>query len=599
MTRAFSKTIRRGRGGGRFNRSTGRQPLTGRAVAGLAAAGLAAAGLAAAGLAAAGLVAAGCGGGFGGDDSPFQNNNGHGYPDAGTTYECYSANDCQPGQYCNEFHRCVWPPQDSDGGVEDDGGEPYVPPETEHEYSPPASGLRYVYVALTDQDTVARIDSETLDIDTIGVGDRPDVLATAPGQDVAVVLNTGSSSVTLMRTENDVDTVVTLPTPPHFNRLAVSPGGQYAVAWFELTDPNATGIGSFQDVSIIRLSPGAEEVINVSVGFKPREVQFAPDDSQAWVITEDGVSILDLAQATAGYLALTVPLTADPFGEGDPDEVVVTPDGEHAFARWPGLAAVRAVDLSTGALVDTPLAGPPTDLDLTPAGDRLVAVVRSQSQVGLLDVPADIGDASAIQTVDCTQIVVGSAQITDDGGQALLYTNALNEKAVALLDLQTADLRFAPLRKGIRWVALAPDGRSALVLHNKVPGDPLPTDDFQTVLDKSYGFSLVDLDSLFVKLQITEADPGAFAFTPDGAMGYLLVADPALNLRDVTILDLTNFIVSAMPVGSHPEEVGAVAGTGRVYISQDHHLGRVSFIDVDTGQLRTVTGFQLNSQVIE
>ena len=49
---------------------------------------------------------------------------------------------------------------------------------------------------------------------------------------------------------------------------------------------------------------------------------------------------------------------------------------------------------------------------------------------------------------------------------------------------------------------------SALVLHNKVPGDPLPTDDFQTQLDKRYGFSLVDLESLFVKLQITEADPG-------------------------------------------------------------------------------------------
>ena len=45
--------------------------------------------------------------------------------DAGVTYECYSANDCIPGQYCNEFHRCVWPPQ-TDGGVEGDGGEPYV-----------------------------------------------------------------------------------------------------------------------------------------------------------------------------------------------------------------------------------------------------------------------------------------------------------------------------------------------------------------------------------------------------------------------------------------------------------------------------------------
>ncbi len=545
-----------------------------------------------------GLSACGDGDDAGYDWNYNQNNNSSPYADAGLTYECYSANDCIAGQYCNEFHRCVWPPQ-TDGGVDDDGGEPYVPPETEHEYSPPASGERYVYVSLTDQDTVARIDSETLDIDTVAVGDQPGVLATAPGQDVAVVLNLGSNSVTILRTENDVDTAVSLPTPPHFNRLAVAPDGLHAVAWFELEDPNAAGIGSFQDVSIIDLTAGAEAVVNVSVGFRPREVQFAPDGSTAWVVTEDGVSVLELSQASLGYFAVTVPLTLDPFTDGNPDEVVVAPDGSYAFARWSSRSAVRAVDLQTGDLIDTPVSGPPTDLDLTPAGDQLLAVVRSTSQVVLMDLPDDIGDASAVQTIDCTAIVAGSAQITASGDLALIYTNALNEKRISVLDLTSGALRTAQLRKGIRWVALAPDGTSALILHNKLPGDPLPTDDLETALDKRYGFSLMDLDSLFVKLQITDADPGAFTFSPDGQRAYLIVADPGLNLRQIAVLNLANFVVGALVVGSEPTEIGPVVGTDRIYVSQEHHLGRISFIDIATNQLRTVTGFQLNSQVIE
>lgn len=537
-------------------------------------------------------LAPGCG-----DDSYDPSGNGNQnynpYQDAGTTWECYSANDCAPGQYCNEFHRCVWPPTQPDGGTE------VLPPETEHEFAPPASGARYVYVALSSDDTVARVDSETLDIDSIPVGDRPELLVTAPGQDLAVVLNEGSSSVTILRTIDDEDTVVTLPTPPHFNRLAVSPTGEHAVAWFELKSADSEGIGSFQDVSVIRLSLGQEGVQNVSVGFRPREVQFAPDGLAAWVVTEDGVSLLDLSEESGGYFAPTVALSADPVAEGDPDEVRVTPDGAWAFARFSTQSLVRAVDLASGALADLPLDGVPTDLDLTPSGDRLVAVVRSQSQVVLWDLPEDIDDASAVETIDCSPLVVGSAQITRDGGHALLFTNAVNSQAISLLDLSTGALRSAALRKGIRWVALAPDGTSALVLHNKIPGDPLPTDDFQTQLDKRYGFSLVDLESLFVKLQITESDPGAFAFSPDERMAYLLLADLVTGQRDVAVLDLGSFIVATLQVGSHPVEVGPVAATNRIYVSQEHPLGRISFIDVATAQLRTVTGFQLNSQVIE
>ena len=50
---------------------------------------------------------------------------------------------------------------------------------------------------------------------------------------------------------------------------------------------------------------------------------------------------------------------------------------------------------------------------------------------------------------------------------------------------------------------------------------------------------------------------------------------------------------------AHPLEIGSVPGTDRVYVSQDHAMGRLSFINVDNGEVRTVTGFELNSQVIE
>ena len=39
--------------------------------------------------------------------------------------------------------------------------------------------------------------------------------------------------------------------------------------------------------------------------------------------------------------------------------------------------------------------------------------------------------------------------------------------------------------------------------------------------------------------------------------------------------------------------------TDKVFVSQRHPLGRVSFIDIDSGQVRTLTGFDLNSQIID
>jgi dipeptidyl aminopeptidase/acylaminoacyl peptidase len=528
---------------------------------------------------------------YGGDD---------GWDDGGTTWECYSANDCEPGQYCNEFHYCVWPdtpPADADADADTD--DDWLPPEVEYEFGPPASGFRYVYVALQNLDTVARVDSESLDVVTVPVGDRPDQLVTVQGQDVAVLLNRGSDSVSILRTVDGEDEVVTLSTPPLMNRLVVSPGGSTALAYFELDDPRADEVGSFQDMAVIDLTEGDERVVHVSVGFRPRNVVFTADERVALVITEDGISIIDLREADEGFVARTVPVSLDPLTEGDPAEVVISSDGSHAFARWDGLAAVRAVDLEAGSLVDTPLPGVPTDIDLTSDGALLIAAVRDTSQVAIMDVPDGIGDVDALRIIDCAPLVVGSAVLTPDDGQIVAFTNATTQEAVVLIDLETGDTRIALLRKGVRAVAMSPDGRTALVLHNRTPGEPSPTDDFEEQVDKRPGFSLLELDTLFVKLQLTEAEPGPFTFFPDSTSAYVIVADRSESLMQVARIDLESFLVGTIDVGSPPVEIGNVPGTDRVYVSQDHPMGRLSFIDVRSGESRTVTGFELNSQIVE
>ena len=534
-------------------------------------------------------------------------------PDGGAAgLECVGANDCPLGSYCSEFGRCV-----ESAVLPDDGSAP--PPENEQEAQRPASGDRFVYVAMTDLDTVARIDSETLDITTVPTGDQPGAIATAPGQDLAVVINHGSESLTVIRTDDGVDAVTTLPTLPRLNRLEMDPLGRHAIAFFELLSADATDVGSFQDVVVVDLAAGEERVTSVTVGFRPRRVVFHPDGTQAYVHTDDGVSIVDLADDTADFVAPLVPLSGaafgdDPLADHQPLEVVVARDGSRAFARFTGERFVRAVSLADGSWVDVPLAAPPSDIDLTGEGDALVAVVRpgaagadagtavDASSLVLVPLPAGLIDAAAVVSIDLAPLAAGLVDLTADSTRAVVFTNAASEKAIGVVDLAAATLAVVPLRKAVSSVVISPDDAKVVVVHNKAPGDPQPTQDFDAQLQHRHGFSVVDLESGFAKLELTEARPGPHAFsTDDGTTTHvhLVVADPALDLKDVVAVDLLGLLATTIPMSSHPTGIGAVPSSRQVFVAQSHDVGRMSFIAVDDREVRTVTGFQLNSRITE
>jgi DNA-binding beta-propeller fold protein YncE len=545
------------------------------------------------------ILAAGCGE----SDSASHGDREPSPSDASAAY-CHSTNDCPGGTYCNEFGQCVASSRSDEtgnvGGA--DGGTSSLPPEIELHTEPPAIGKRLIYAALTEQDTLVVIDSRDLAVRTVAVGEAPTALRTLPGQDAAVVLNRGSATVSLVRSsDNRTDQVVALPIVRGLNALAMAPDGRHALAYFDLSRAGSAQVGQpLQEVTLLALAEGQERAVNLAVGFRPSDVQFSADGSLAFVITERAVSVVDLDHIDGPMFLPGVSLSRDTLSEDPPGEVQITADGTRALVRIPGQKLLRVVDLTTKAQTDVVLADEPTDIDLTPDGQRVLVVLRGAGQIALIDLDADLNDPDSVETISTGEYVVGQAELTPDGQTAFLFTNASDQEVLIRLTLSTAQLDVVPLKKGVRAVRPAPDSRTALVLHNRVVSEGgASAASAEEVIDRSWGYSLLDLASGFVKLQTTPADLGPSAFASGGASAYLLLDSTTADVRAAELIDLRTFLVERIDLASPPIAVGVVPATDQIYVAQSHALGRVTFIDATNRTKRTLTGFALNGEVIE
>lgn len=514
-------------------------------------------------------------------------------------------------------------------------GEP-LPPEEEvsAEFELPHAGENYVYAANPEADSIAVIDAATLAIHTLEAGDEPRFLQTLAGRDKAIVLNVGSHDATVVTTREGASTAETVGVQPGANAIAVAPDGRHAVVYFDARYRSGdTQSGSFQDVAVLTLEPTARSVA-MTVGFQPSAVFFSSDSTRAFVVTESGVSILDFAQIdrSGPTIAPTVPLSRDV--DAPALDVSITQDGAYALARDTTDVRLRLVDLATksstvldltpflpsdgaggagagGAPAEDPVDPPDgqgeqaergvvTDVDLSPDGEFAIAVIRSTSTVLRIPLPEGFADPTLVTATRIEDNLVGSVTLSGDARYALLYTTAVDTaERVTVLDLENPEEPLTiTVRKGIRAVAVAPDHRRALLIHKKLPGDPnQPGLSVDESIDYSYGYSMLELESGFVKLQLTPVDVGSFTAVPDGSALFLLLNGGAT--REVQRIKLANFGVDTIPLGSPPVSVGAVPGSGKVFVGQEHPDGRLTFIDWMSLDVKSVTGFELNSKIRE
>lgn len=523
---------------------------------------------------------------------------GDGAPPSG----CLASNECPTGWTCNDFGVCMPPSPGSEGTP---------PAETELEAGAPIGSDRYVYVAMTAQNKLARIDGATLAVSSTPVGASPREVATIPGSDGAVVLDSSNGTATVIRpvlTGGDGTRV--LATLPSLNRIDIDPSGRFAVIWFDLVKAIRDGTGnagSFQDVAVVALAPGNEKSVALTVGFRPRAVQFDAAGTRAYVITEDGVSVIDLVDATEHEPTIIPPIpVADPAIEADDLEVQIVATGEYAAVRQAGHAGLRVVGMlgaTAGQAFDVPLASPPTDIDLAPDGSRVYAVERDASRLAVIEIPADAVDPTGVETVDLAPAAIGSLVVSADGTRALLFTNATLDLHITRVELDRPDFPHVTwsLQKAVRGVGISPDGTTAIVLAAKAPGDPATATSIDDYIAMSHGYALLDLASGFAKLQLTPVAPGPFVYAPDAGHAYVALdgGDAVTATRALQVVATRSGVVQAVPLGSPPSAVGIVPGARQAFVAQRHPLGRMSFLALATGAIRTVTGFDLNSQIVD
>lgn len=496
-----------------------------------------------------------------------------------------------------------WDPNGPGTGGSGDSDTTEAPePEFDLPLSEPQAGVNYIYLTDSALHSVVRIAADSLVVDLVEVGPSPDVLRVIPGTDDAIVLSSTAEELSLIRTDPQGDTDVTgLGIRKGYNTVTLGPDGKSAVIWFRAaaTFP-VTSLGPLQSVSLLRIEPGKEAVIEISVGFEPQNVVYTADGTVAYVITRDSITPIGVGTATGNELIPPI-LLADGLDElAIEREVQITPDGKLAVVRVFGKSELKRMWLENGNTDTLVLPGEPTDLDLLPDGQTALVTLKTTSQVALVDLVADWATEDVLTLLDLPQNLFASAKLSNDGVLALLSTTDPKVEQMVVLNLETKQINPILLQKPVMSVAISPDGDHAVVVHQNSPAGAgtTPSQQVDQQINGKPGYSIVHLPSSYVKLFVTDVPISQVAFAPEADKVYVLLpGTSAAYGHALGWVDLGPLVESRLSLVTKPIHLIPVSSIGRMAISQEHSSGRITFVDTTSNQTQTITGFELNGLI--
>jgi DNA-binding beta-propeller fold protein YncE len=487
------------------------------------------------------------------------------------------------------------------------GANAMAPPEVEIEssFQAPVVTGRFIWSANPDSGRVALVDALTHEVSTVAAGLSPTYLAAIAGDGAnrAIVLNTGSSDATLFRQAPDgALSQVQIETHQNANAWAMSPRGRWAIAWSDAAtlgplDPTE----GLQDITVIDLGVDPPRPARFSVGYRPVQVMIDADESRAYAVTRDGISVIALSDTPRVLddiiLVSTEQALAGTLGDPVLEDVPLTRDGRYALIRFAGAPRLEIIELGSNRSQVLELPGEVSDVDIAGDSQRAVAVVRSTGQVAVFDLGAALDDPSALVLSTFPGETIGSTALPDTGSAALFFTNASDSDRLAILDTAAADpsapsaQRVVSLKAPITAVFASPEGSHAVALLEPQPGS-----------DSAGAFSLIPVTSaLPAKIQGTDAPPFrvTLANTPAGVRGLVTVRDDGAGIYGAYLLRMPSLQVDRIPLSSPPIAAGVLAENGIAFVAQQHPEGRITFIDLETAEAETLTGFELSDHVID
>ena len=543
-------------------------------------------------------------------------------------------------------------------GSGNSAGATTLPPEKEEaqSYRAPVVSGRWVWTANPDTGKVAIVDAKNFSVRLADAGIAPTFLTALPSDAStakALVMNVGSKDATLLRASETgaVKTVGPIPLQENANAWTVSKTGKFALAWTDSQGLMADPTENFQDLSVVDLRSTTPKATRLVVGLVPSRVFIDEAEKQAFVVAKSGISVIDLADKSGPRVLREEAVSDDPLHEDvSSRDVSVMPDGSYAFVRHEGSAVITLVELATGKLSSLTLSGPVTDLDLVADAKSALAVVRGdatpptpddgmagaggdhgeeaplagaggeagdtaggaagdssggapnptneapatpRSTLAILPIPGIFSDKTSFASVSIEE-QFGLVNIAPEGTAALLYTNAVANSHLTILDTAPGatflNHRTVDVRGSVRDVYPSPDGAYAIVSFT-APRDS----------GGKSGFAAVPVTSATpVRVQTTDAPVFAVAQSAGKTpRAVVTVSDGTANFS-AYVVRMPELVVDSVKLPSRPlpNATGLVPDAGVAYIAQAHPQGRITFINLETGVPRTITGFEIAAKVV-
>jgi len=492
--------------------------------------------------------------------------------------------------------------------------------ELEEDFRSPVVSGPFLWSANPETNRVARIDARSFAVEVLDGGHAPTYLEALPIEGApggALTLNAQGQDASIFRPGEAVGmggrgasvfSEVRVEVQRGASAWTVGERGKFAIAWSRFEEDLRGPLDGYQYLTILSLGEDEPRAEKISVGYRPTQVLINRDETRAFVVSDPGISVIDLtAEVPEVIRELELPASE---GESRRD-VSFTPDGELALVRLPRSETVLLIRTQDNERVQVELPREVTDLDLSDDGTVAVAVMRGElsfsteqgggqgggagagqqstnSQIALIEVPEIFANPSAFEVLGTPELV-GSAVISGDGSVVLLYTSAVANSFLTILEVDSGALRTVDLQAPAQAAFISDDGRYAVAIMTPPSGSM-----------RSGAFAMVPVfDALPLRIQGTETVPRFISLHNDRV---IVTTWGSQSIGARTYLGkFPDLSIDRFDLTSEPLATGMIPEASQAFVAQSHPEGRVTFFSLDSPipSPVTVTGFELANQVVD
>jgi DNA-binding beta-propeller fold protein YncE len=365
--------------------------------------------------------------------------------------------------------------------------------------------------------------------------------------------------------------------PSHMNTLRFTPDGLMAAAFFEYDAEEDLALDGVMDptvVSFVDLADGTTH--SVSAGTTPREILFSEDGTRAIVLSQSEVVVVNMETFSVD---ISYPLTLDKDEEIDPSGAVLSPDGRYVLIAIAGTSDLFQLDLE---LVSVDLEA----LDSTPA--TLASDARTQTTVvtyGSMSAVDVITEHGFIERSEI-QLDQPAPDVVMGDGFAVLYSDSGSGKDIYRLDLETFEVIEYVAANPVASLQLTQSEGHAVAILRPDSSSSSGIDGYQ---DARWGLAIADLAGDNIASLVLESEPVGLKLVEDGDSAHALLL--LSGVESLIQVDLHNpGSIKQVELESTPAGIGSDPG-GKFTISHTDSLGQLSFLDPESGQIKTVNGF--------